>query len=141
MVTVRDKVRFVETDMMGVVHHSNYFRWFEMARVAYLNKAGIDLLKIMEHGFLFPIKEVSCKYLSPGKFDDYILIQAILTKLSRAQMEFTYQVFREEDGTMLAQGKTVNVFTTRTEGKVTRLPDVFYNKMLNEYNNELLAIQ
>lgn len=140
MVTVRDKVRFVETDMMGVVHHSNYFRWFEMARVEYLHKAGIDLLNIMQHGFLFPIREVSCKYLASANFDDYILIQAKLTKLTKAQMEFTYQIFREADGVLLAQGRTVNVFTSKIEGKVTRLPDVFYNKMLNEYNNELIAM-
>ena len=140
MVTVRDKVRFVETDMMGVAHHSNHFRWFEMARVEYLRKAGIDLLQLMEHGFLFPIWEVSCKYLASAKFDDYILIQATMTHLTRAQMEFTYQIFREKDGVLLAQGKTVNVFTTRKDGKVTRLPDVFYKKILAEYNHETQTV-
>lgn len=139
MVIVKDKVRFVETDMMGVVHHSNYFRWFEMARVEFLRKAGIDLLDLMRHGFLFPIKEVNCNYLSSAVFDDYILIQASMTKLTRAQMEFTYQIVRETDGTLLAEGKTVNVFTNHNS-KITRLPSEFYNKMLYEYNQELVAM-
>ena len=54
MIAIRDRVRFVETDMMGVVHHANYLRWFEMGRVAYLRAAGVELLDLMAHGVIFP---------------------------------------------------------------------------------------
>ncbi|MEG0831735.1 MAG: hotdog domain-containing protein, partial [Acidaminococcaceae bacterium] len=69
MIRIRDRVRFVETDMMGVVHHANYLRWFEMGRVAYLRAAGVELLDLMAAGYLFPITEVECKYKNSGHFD------------------------------------------------------------------------
>ena len=63
MITIRDKVRFVETDMMGVVHHANYLRWFEMGRVAYLRACGISLGELMADGVIFPRARV---YSSTG---------------------------------------------------------------------------
>jgi len=86
MVTVKDKVRFVETDMMGVVHHSNFFRWFEMGRVEYLRQAGVYLLELMAAGILFPISDVSCKYRASARFDDCIAIEASLVALSKVKM-------------------------------------------------------
>ena len=65
MVTVIEKVRFYETDMMGIAHHSNHIRWFECGRCEYLRQAGIDLFELMDQGILFPIKHVSCEYISP----------------------------------------------------------------------------
>ncbi|MGI6093362.1 MAG: acyl-CoA thioesterase [Veillonellaceae bacterium] len=127
MITVREKVRFVETDMMGVVHHSNYFRWFEMGRVEYLRQAGILLTEMMERGILFPITEVSCKYHSSAKFDDYILIETKMIDYSRVKMVFSYEVRREADGILLATGQTTNLFTTN--GKITRLPAEYYSKL------------
>ena len=125
MVSVRDKVRFVETDMMGVVHHSNYFRWFEMGRVAFLAQANLTLGDFMADGFLFPIGEVSCKYKMPARFDDAIRIEASLVEFSRVKMVFRYRVLREADETLLAEGRTQNVFTDQS-GRVCRLPDRYY---------------
>ena len=128
MVTVRDKVRFVETDMMGVVHHSNYFRWFEMGRVEYLRQAGIYLLDLMDQGILFPITDVSCQYRAPARFDDHILIETDLVEVSRVKMVFAYRVVREPDGVLLATGRTQNVFTDQN-GKIIRLPQSIYAKL------------
>lgn len=125
MISVRDKVRFVETDMMGVVHHSNYFRWFEMGRVAFLAQAGLTLNDFLADGFLFPIGEVSCVYKAPARFDDAIRIEAKLESFSRVKMSFKYRVLREADDALLAEGRTQNVFTDRS-GKVCRLPDRYY---------------
>ncbi|VBB06505.1 Hypothetical protein LUCI_1738 [Lucifera butyrica] len=135
MITVKDKVRFVETDMMGVVHHSNYFRWFEMGRVEYLKKAEIYLLELMAQDILFPITEVSCQYKASARFDDWILIQTTLTELTKVKMIFTYQIVRETDGLLLATGKTQNVFTDR-EGKIIRLPSVYYDRLHALYDRE-----
>lgn len=123
-------MRFVETDMMGVAHHSNYFRWFEMGRVEYLRQVGIDLNDLMDNGIVFPIVDVSCKYHASARFDDYILIETKLAEVSRAKMDFSYQVRREADGELLAAGRTVNVFTGEN-GKIIRLPAEYYNKLAN----------
>lgn len=129
MVSVREKVRFVETDMMGVVHHSNYFRWFEMGRVEYLRQAGILLLDLMSDGIVFPITQVRCNYKASAKFDDYILIETVMHEASKAKMEFSYRVVREADGLLLAEGWTQNVFTDGN-GKIIRLPAKYAERLL-----------
>jgi acyl-CoA thioester hydrolase len=128
MVAVREKVRFVETDMMGVVHHSNYFRWFEMGRVEFLRQAGVYLLDMMDAGILFPITDVTCQYRASAKFDDYILIETTMAELTKVKMVFTYRVIREADGLLLATGRTQNAFTD-ARGKVTRLPALYYDNL------------
>ena len=128
MITVREKVRFVETDMMGVVHHSNYFRWFEMGRVEYLRQAGVLLTELMADGIVFPITHVDCQYKASAKFDDYILIEVILAEVSPVKMVFTYKVIKEVDGVLLATGSTQNVFTD-DNGKIIRLGKKYYGKL------------
>jgi acyl-CoA thioester hydrolase len=128
MITVREKVRFVETDMMGVAHHSNYFRWFEMGRVEYLRQAGISLYELMAEGVVFPITHVDCQYKASARFDDYILIETVMTEFSRVKMAFQYHVKREADGVLLAEGNTQNVFTCG-QGKIVRIPGVYYEKL------------
>lgn len=128
MVTIKDKVRFVETDMMGVVHHSNYFRWFEMGRVEYLRQAGVYLLDLMDAGILFPISDVSCKYRASAKFDDIVMIETKLAELSKVKMVFSYRVLREADGILLATGSTQNAFT-EAKGRIIRLPAPYYDNL------------
>jgi acyl-CoA thioester hydrolase len=128
MITVEEKVRFVETDLMGVVHHSNYFRWFEMGRVEYLRQAGVLLTELMKEGIVFPITHVDCQYKSSARFDDYILIETVLAEVSPVKMIFTYDVIRKEDGVLLATGRTQNVFTDNM-GKIIRLPGEYYDKL------------
>ncbi len=137
MITVREKVRFVETDMMGVVHHGNYFKWFEVGRVEYLRKAGVYLLDLMADGILFPITEVGCQYKASARFDDYVMIHTTMTDLSRAKMEFCYQVVREGDGLLLAEGMTRNVFTG-PDGKITRLAPPIYEKLQAAFEEDRL---
>ena len=128
MITVQEKVRFVETDMMGVVHHSNYFRWFEMGRVEYLRQVGVLLTDLMTDGIVFPITQVDCQYKASAKFDDYVLIETILQEVSPVKMIFTYKVIKEVDGVLLATGSTQNVFTGNN-GKIIRLPNKYYSKL------------
>ena len=108
-------VNFYDTDAMAVVHHSNYIRWFETGRVAYLRKYGITLGEMMEDGYVFPITEVRAKYVSPGRFDDDICIETRPKALTKAKMAFQYRV--------------LNVFTHRESGKITRLPEKYYAKL------------
>jgi acyl-CoA thioester hydrolase len=128
MITVREKVRFVETDMMAVVHHANYFRWFEMGRVEYLRQAGISLLEMMDDDIVFPITSVDCQYRSSAKFDDIILIETAMTEVTPVKMVFAYKVIREVDGVLLATGNTQNLFTNK-QGKIVRLPSTYFTKL------------
>jgi acyl-CoA thioester hydrolase len=128
MITVKDKVRFVETDLMGVVHHSKYFNWFEMGRVEYLRSIGISLNELLAQNIVFPITDVACKYRFSARFDDIVLIQTTLKEVSKVKMVFTYEVMKEADTTLLATGETQNVFTDG-KGKIIRLPDCYYEPL------------
>jgi len=138
MIAVREKVRFAETDMMGVVHHANYFRWFEVGRVEYLRQAGIYLLELMAQGIVFPITDVSCQYKASAQFDDTISIETTMAELSRAKMVFTYRVIREADGKLLAEGRTQNVFTDN-QGRIIRLEPKVLEKLDSMYRQELVS--
>lgn len=135
MVIVKDRVRFVETDMMGVVHHGNYFRWFEMGRVEYLRQAGILILDLMAQGILFPIMDASCKYRAAARFDDEIVIETAMLELSRVKMVCSYRITREADGALLATGETRNAFTGEN-GKIAKLPPEYFKRLEALYLRE-----
>lgn len=137
MITVRDRVRFVETDMMGVVHHANYLRWFEMGRVAYLRHCGITLGELMEAGVVFPITEVNCTYKNSCTFDDEFEVRVKMTGFNKAKMEFSYEVIRLRDGAVAVTGHTRNVFTDK-EGHIIRLEPKWYDKIQQVYAAEKL---
>jgi acyl-CoA thioester hydrolase len=124
---INQQVGFVDTDMMGVVHHSNYFRWFEAARVAWLKQAGVSLQELMGDGFLFPISDARCSYKKPALYDDYLKIYVKMLELSRAKMIFIYQVRR--DDVLLTDGYTCNVFAN-SKGKPVRLSNKYYQLLL-----------
>lgn len=127
--TVRHKVNFYDTDAMAVVHHSNYIRWFEIGRVEFLREAGITLNQLMDDGYVFPITEVSAKYVNSAKFDDELIIETTPEALTKAKMAFTYRILRASDDTLLVTGRTQNVFTSMDTGKIIRLPETYYNKL------------
>lgn len=135
VIEIRDRVRFVETDMMGVVHHANYLRWFEMGRVAYLRAAGVELLNLMNDGYLFPITEVSCNYKNSARFDEEFVIRTTMLEFSKVKMTFGYRIVRTKDEMLLATGKTTNAFTN-LEGRPTRLPISYYEKIACLYGQE-----
>ncbi len=138
MITIRDKVRFVETDMMGVVHHANYLRWFEMARVAYLRACGITLNELMDAGVIFPITEVEAHYKNSCTFDDDFEVQVRMSAFNKAKMEFEYKVIRLRDGAVAVEGHTRNVFTSR-DGHIIRLEPHWYEKIYKVYAAEKAA--
>ena len=132
MITIRDKVRFVETDMMGVVHHANYLRWFEMGRVAYLRACGITLGELMDAGVIFPITEIKAQYKNSCTFDDDFEVQVKMTAFNKAKMEFNYKIIRLRDGAVSVEGHTRNVFTDK-EGRIIRLEPRWFDKIQKVY--------
>ena len=129
IVRVEHRVNFYDTDAMAVVHHANYIRWFEIGRVAFLRQAGITLNELMEDGYVFPITEVSAKFLASGRFDDVLVIETSPTALTKAKMAFDYRVLRPADGAVLVTGHTQNVFTSRETGHIVRLPAKYQEKL------------
>jgi len=106
--TVETRVRFAETDAMGVTYHGNYLPWFEMARVALLDQLGCPYRELEKQGFLLPVLEAGLTYHRPSRFDDRVRITASLTERPRARLRLTYKV--ERDGELLVEGFTVHAF-------------------------------
>ena len=123
IVTTKHRVKFFDTDTMGVVHHSNYIRWFETGRVEFLRALGIDLNEMMSDGILFPLVEVGAKFHAPARFDDELEIFTTATALTKAKMQFSYTIRRRGEEKILAEGTSTNVFTSG--GKICRLPEKY----------------
>lgn len=110
MHTYRRTVQYYETDRMNFVHHSNYIRWFEEARVAYLSAAGLPYSDLEAAGYYSPVLEVSCQYRHPCTFGDTVAVTCALTAFERVRFTFCYRVTRVSDGLLLAEGSTRHCF-------------------------------
>lgn len=117
------RVKFFDTDVMGVVHHSNYIRMFETGRVEFLRQLGIDLNEMMTDGILFPIVDIAAKFHAPAKFDDELEISTTAEALTRAKMKFSYAIRRCGEEKILVEGTSTNVFTVNR--KICRLPEKY----------------
>lgn len=118
----RVRVRYAETDQMGVVYHANYFVWFEVGRTDLLRSLGWSYREMEEEGVSLPVIEAHCQYHRSAKYDDELEVRAEGRMLSPVRMEFTYQVVRREDQAVSASGRTVHAALDRT-GKPCRLPE------------------
>ena len=99
-------VRYAETDMMGIVHHSRYYPWFEMARTEFVKKTGMTYSEMEKAGVLLPLTETGAKYICGLKYEDEVMVSCRLTKLSVARCEFEYEVYRLPDKTLVSKGIT-----------------------------------
>jgi acyl-CoA thioester hydrolase len=113
-VTSRIRVRYAETDQMGIVYYANYLVWFEIGRVELLRSLGLAYSQMeKEHKLILPVVEATCRYKAPARYDDAILIETRPELLRRSVLKFTYRILREgADGAepqLLAEGETVHV--------------------------------
>jgi acyl-CoA thioester hydrolase len=106
----RLRVRYAETDQMGVVYHANYLVWFEIGRVELLRQLGFTY-KEMEDGdrCQLAVVDAHCRYKTPAKYDDEILIRTRLKTVRNSLIEFTYETIRCGDGALLAEGATTHI--------------------------------
>lgn len=132
------KVKFYDTDLMKVIHHSNYIRWFEIGRVELLRKVGVTLGEMMDDGYVFPITEVEAKFHHPGTFDDELIIETTPTALTKVKMEFDYRIIRMDGDkeTVLVTGHTQNVYTSMKTGRITRLPEKYMVRFAKAMEDE-----
>ena len=140
-VNIEHHVNFYDTDAMAVVHHANYIRWFEIGRVAYLRSIGITLTEMMDDGYVFPITDISAKYVSPGKFDHELIIETTATALTKVKMCFKYRILRKDTGELLVTGKSQNVYTNKETGHITRLPEKYLTRLQAAMEQEKAAAE
>jgi acyl-CoA thioester hydrolase len=125
-VTTEVRVRYAETDQMGVVYYANYLVWFEIGRVELLRALGFSYsLLEREHRCILPVIESRCRYRSPARYDDQILIETSPAMLRGSVLKFAYRILRKAEGeapTLLAEGETVHVVCDAKMNKTT-LPE------------------
>jgi acyl-CoA thioester hydrolase len=118
----RVRVRYADTDQMGVVYHSNYFVWFEIGRTDLLRAGGWTYREMEAEGLSLPVIEAHCDYKQPARYDDELDVRTTGELMSPVRVAFSYEVVRPADGELLATGRTVHATLDRT-GRPSRLPD------------------
>jgi acyl-CoA thioester hydrolase len=113
-VTTEVRVRYAETDQMGIVYYANYFVWFEIGRVEFLRSQGLAYSQLeIEDRCILPVVDAKCRYRAPARYDDEILIETRPSLLRGSVLKFAYRILRKapegEEPTFLAEGETVHV--------------------------------
>ena len=121
----RVRVRYAETDQMGVVYHANHFVWFEIRRVEMLRQLGFSYRDMEQaDGCFIAVADARCRYKAPAKYDDEIIVRTHLKNVRESIIHFGYELVRAEDGTVLAEGETTHV-VTNAEMKRAVLPEKY----------------
>jgi acyl-CoA thioester hydrolase len=106
------RVRYAETDQMGVVYYANYLIWFEIGRVELLRQLGFDYKRMeIEDDCWIPVVEATCRYKSPARYDDELIIQTEVAAIRGSILKFRYRIVRAVDQYLLTEGETVHVVT------------------------------
>lgn len=119
-VDIEVRVRYSETDQMGIVYYANYFVWFEVGRVEWLRSRDISYKELEEKGILFPVVEAQCQYKYPAKYDDLLIIRTKIKERGRLRFSFEYEIFKKDDMKLMATGYTTHIAMNK-EGKAIKL--------------------
>ena len=120
-VEARLRVRYAETDQMGVVYHANYLVWMEVGRVEYCRASGMRYRDLEAEGVLLAVVEVHCRYLSPALYDEEVIVSTGIEEATPRAVRFAYRISSGDDGRLLAEGSTKHVFCGR-DRKARKLP-------------------
>jgi acyl-CoA thioester hydrolase len=122
-VTIR--VRYAETDQMGVVYHSNHLIWFEVGRVELMREMGFSYRDMeRDDGCFIAVVEVKCRYRAPVYYDEEVVVRTRLKNVRESIVVFSYELVRAEVGTLLAEGETTHIVTD-SKMKVAALPEKY----------------
>ena len=127
------RVEYHHTDQMGIVHHSNYVKFFEVARTEWLRAIGLTYAEMERRGVMMPIVDVAVKYRNPAVYDELISVTAFVDELPMARMSFRYEV-RGEDGREIATGSTTLGFIDKETRRPQRAPKWLLEVLEKEYN-------
>jgi acyl-CoA thioester hydrolase len=124
------RVRYSETDKMGVVYHANYLVWFEIGRTEFCRARGFSYREMEENERAFlVVAESYCRYKSPAYYDDELIVRTHITEKRRRALRFGYEIIRVADGQVIAEGETGHVVTDG-QGRVRSFPET-YNELLS----------
>jgi acyl-CoA thioester hydrolase len=133
MVTYHDstiRVRYAETDQMGVVYHSNYLIWFEVGRVEMMRALGFDYKQMeIEDDCYIVVADVHCRYQAPARYDEVLTVRTRITEAKNRVLKFGYEILLAEDGKLLATGETTHIACNRA-GQVRQFPEKYKTKFL-----------
>lgn len=116
------RVRYSETDQMGVVYHGNYAQYFEMGRVEWLRNIGISYKSMEDSGIMLPVVSLNMHYKKSAFYDDLLTVKTIFKKLTSVKIEFDYEI-RNEQGELLTIANSVLVFLDKKTGRPTAAPN------------------
>lgn len=120
----RFRVRYAETDKMGVVYYANYFIWMEVGRTDYCKAVGFSYRDMERDDANMAVADASCRYVAPARYDDEILVQTSVEKLNRRLVTFVYSIFNATTGQLLAEGRTVHI-TVNKDGRTCPVPEPY----------------
>jgi acyl-CoA thioester hydrolase len=121
----RFRVRYAETDQMGVVYYANYLVWMEVGRTDFCKSLGFDYRDMEKEGAYMAVAEATCRYVSPARYDNPIVVQTRLDRVNRKIVAFSYSILNEETGQILAEGKTIHITMSR-DHKSRSLPPHYF---------------
>ena len=126
------RVRYAETDKMGIVHHSNYLVWFELGRSEFCRARGFSYKEMEEKdNALMVVAEVYCRYKSPAFYEDVLTLRTKIAEVRSRSIRFIYEIYRAADQTLLAEAETLHLVTDENK-KVRTLPESYKEKLLTE---------
>lgn len=124
------RVRYAETDQMGIVHNSNYLIWFEVGRSEYCRARGFSYKEMEEKdNALMVVAESYCRYKSPAYYEDVLTVRTKVEDLRSRSLRFIYEIYRASDDTLLAVGETLHLVTDENK-KVRSFPETYKAKLL-----------
>jgi acyl-CoA thioester hydrolase len=124
------RVRYAETDQMGIVHHSNYLVWFEAGRTELCRQKGFSYTEMEQNDSLLVVAESHVRYRSPAFYEDLLTIRTKVGEVRRRSIRFLYEVYRASNDTVLATGETLHLVTDKSK-KVKSLPETYRSRLLD----------
>jgi acyl-CoA thioester hydrolase, YbgC/YbaW family len=125
------RVRYVETDKMGIVHHSNYLVWFEAGRSDLCRARGFSYIQMEADNALMTVAETYVRYKSPAYYEDVLTIRTQLAEMRSRSIRFVYEVVRASDETVIAEGETLHIVTDENS-KVRTIPETYRRLLMGE---------
>lgn len=126
------KVRYAETDQMGVVHHGNYAQYLELARIEWLKQFAISYKEMEEDGVMLPVYALTFKFLRPAKFEDVLRVETTLRELPSAKIVFDYRIFNQDE-ILLTNASSTLVFMDAQSKRPIRCPDYIFQKLKEKF--------
>ena len=125
--SIKIKVRYCETDQMGLVHHGSYINYFEEARISWISNLGFSYSEMEKSGIILPVSKLNVSYLRPAYFDDELIVNVELAELPTSRLIFNYTIINKDE--VIVTGTTVLAFLNKETKKPVRCPDYMLEKV------------